>query len=132
MAFSILPSLSNVVFSIEMSFYFTLCHFIWTGYLFGAVSRIGYALSMIWQHLIPFRMIDRTGKIGSTPRDVIVADISTQENRGLVPLGILRKFRQYGQKHHGSPRKKYLEMEKCIMTDIEIFIDKFYFNADLI
>jgi len=61
--------------------------FIWTGYLFGAVSRIGYALSMIWQHLIPFRMIDRTGKIRSIPRDAIVADISTQENRGLVPLG---------------------------------------------
>jgi len=24
--------------------------FIWTGYLFGALSRVGYAFSTIWQH----------------------------------------------------------------------------------
>ncbi|NIM89511.1 MAG: MFS transporter [Candidatus Aminicenantes bacterium] len=56
--------------------------FIWSGYLFGALSRLGYSLSMIWPHLIPFRILDRTGKIRSAPRDALVADLSTEENRG--------------------------------------------------
>ena len=29
--------------------------FIWTGYLFGALSRIGYALSAVWNDLIPLK-----------------------------------------------------------------------------
>jgi len=29
--------------------------FIYWGYLFGAISRFGYAFAVIWQHLIPFR-----------------------------------------------------------------------------
>jgi len=37
--------------------------FVWIGYLFGAMSRIGYALSTAWHHLIPFRILDRSGKI---------------------------------------------------------------------
>ena len=37
--------------------------FIWTGYFFGSISRIGYAISATWQHLIPFRILDREGKI---------------------------------------------------------------------
>lgn len=56
--------------------------FIWTGYLFGSASRIGYALSTAWQYLIPFRILDRAGKIRSAPRDAIVADISESRNRG--------------------------------------------------
>ncbi|UCE16065.1 MAG: MFS transporter [Candidatus Bathyarchaeota archaeon] len=36
--------------------------FIWTGYLFGSLSRVGYALSTMWQPLIPFRILDRFGK----------------------------------------------------------------------
>ncbi|MCK7476823.1 MAG: hypothetical protein M0C28_04165 [Candidatus Moduliflexus flocculans] len=45
--------------------------FIWTGYLCGAVSRLGYAASSVWQHLIPFRILDRAGKIRGAPRDAI-------------------------------------------------------------
>ena len=56
--------------------------FIWTGYLFGSVSRLGYAFSTLWQQLIPFRILDRAGKIRSAPRDAIVADISEKEKRG--------------------------------------------------
>ena len=63
--------------------------FIWLGYLFGALSRIGYALSTAWQHLIPFRILDRAGKIRSAPRDAIIADSSTKENRGRN-FGLLR------------------------------------------
>ena len=63
--------------------------FIWLGYLFGSISRIGYALSSAWQHLIPFRILDRVGKIRSAPREAIIADISINENRGRN-FGLLR------------------------------------------
>jgi len=69
--------------------------FIWIGYLCGSVSRIGYAISSIWQHLIPFRVLDRFGKIRSAPRDAIIADISTQENRG-KNFGLLRTMDNLG------------------------------------
>lgn len=69
--------------------------FIWTGYLFGSTSRIGYALSTAWQHLIPFRVLDRFGKIRGAPRDAIVADISAQENRGRN-FGLLRAMDNLG------------------------------------
>jgi len=69
--------------------------FIWIGYLFGASSRIGYALSTMWQHLIPFRILDRAGKMRGAPRDAIVADISTNENRGRN-FGLLRAMDNLG------------------------------------
>lgn len=69
--------------------------FIWTGYLFGSISRIGYALSTVWQHLIPFRILDRAGKIRGAPRDAIIADISTKENRGRN-FGLLRMLDNLG------------------------------------
>jgi len=69
--------------------------FIWTGYLFGSASRIGYAFSTAWQHLIPFRVLDRFGKIRGAPRDAIVADVSTQQNRGRN-FGILRAMDNLG------------------------------------
>jgi len=69
--------------------------FIWTGYLCGAVSRLGYALSSVWQHLIPFRVLDRVGKIRSAPRDAVVADISTGQNRGRR-FGLLRTMDNLG------------------------------------
>jgi len=69
--------------------------FIWIGYLFGSLSRIGYASSTVWQHLIPFRILDRSGKIRSSPRDAIVADASTKENRGRN-FGLLRAMDNLG------------------------------------
>ena len=57
--------------------------FIWIGYLFGSFSRIGYAITTVWQWLIPFRILDRAGKIRSAPRDAIVADISNHKNRSI-------------------------------------------------
>jgi len=56
--------------------------FIWTGYLCGSLSRLGYALSSAWTQVIPFRVLDRAGKIRSAPRDAMVADLSTDANRG--------------------------------------------------
>ena len=69
--------------------------FVWIGYLCGAVSRLGYAASSLWQHLIPFRILDRTGKIRAAPRDAIIADVSTDGNRGRH-FGMLRAMDNSG------------------------------------
>jgi MFS family permease len=69
--------------------------FIWTGYLCGGISRLGYALSSVWAHLIPFKMLDRVGKIRSAPRDAAVADLSTAQNRGRN-FGLLRTMDNLG------------------------------------
>jgi MFS family permease len=69
--------------------------FIWTGYLLGAFSRLGYAISSLWPQLIPFRVMDRTGKIRSAPRDAMVADLSTAETRG-KNFGLLRAMDNLG------------------------------------
>jgi MFS family permease len=69
--------------------------FIWTGYLFGSTSRIGYAFSTFWTHLIPFRILDRSGKMRGAPRDAMIADLSTRENRGRN-FGLLRALDNLG------------------------------------
>ena len=69
--------------------------FIWSGYLCGAISRIGYGLSGTWQHLIPFRILDRAGKMRGAPRDAMVADLSARENRG-KNFGLLRAMDNLG------------------------------------
>ena len=69
--------------------------FIWTGYILGVLSRIGYALSISWNYIIPFRILDRSGKIRNAPRDAIVADISAKKERG-KNFGILRTFDNLG------------------------------------
>lgn len=69
--------------------------FVWTGYLCGGISRVGYALSTAWQQIIPFRILDRAGKIRGAPRDAIIADISTQANRG-KHFGLLRTMDNLG------------------------------------
>ncbi len=69
--------------------------FIWTGYLFGATSRVGYAFSSVWQYLIPFKVLDRAGKMRGAPRDAMVADLSTNENRGRN-FGLLRTMDNLG------------------------------------
>lgn len=69
--------------------------FIWIGYVCGAASRIGYGLSTVWQHLIPFRILDRAGKMRGAPRDALLAEISTDENRG-GNFGLLRTMDNLG------------------------------------
>jgi len=63
--------------------------FIWPGYLMGAAARVGYAAVHSWQAVIPFKIVDRAGKIRSAPRDAIVADLSQKGNRG-ARFGVLR------------------------------------------
>lgn len=69
--------------------------FVYSGYVFGAVSRVGYAFSSAWQHLLIFKAFDRAGKIRGAPRDAIIADISTNKNRG-SNFGILRAMDNLG------------------------------------
>ena len=69
--------------------------FVWVGYLCGAASRLGYAASSVWQHLVPFRVLDRAGKIRSAPRDAIIADVSTDADRGRH-FGLLRAMDNAG------------------------------------
>jgi MFS family permease len=69
--------------------------FIWTGYLCGSLSRIGYALSRTWPQLIPFRVLDRAGKIRNAPRDALIADVTTETNRGRT-FGLLRAMDNLG------------------------------------
>ena len=69
--------------------------FIWTGYLMGSLSRVGYALSPAWGWLIPFRILDRSGKIRSSPRDALVAEASLDSNRGRN-FGLLRSMDHLG------------------------------------
>ncbi len=56
--------------------------FVWVGYLCGGVARVGYAFAPAWQWVLPFRILDRSGKMRGSPRDAIMADISTRHNRG--------------------------------------------------
>ena len=56
--------------------------FIWLGYSFPIVARAGYALATSWQSVIPFKVLDRAGKIRGAPRDAMIADVSTHANRG--------------------------------------------------
>ncbi|MFN6992148.1 MAG: MFS transporter [Fervidobacterium sp.] len=69
--------------------------FIWLGYLFSSMSRIGYAISTSWLHLIPFKILDRFGKIRGSPRDAFIADVSTKYNRG-SNFGLLRAMDNLG------------------------------------
>lgn len=69
--------------------------FIWLGYLMGAISRIGYALSKTYHPVLFFRILDRAGKIRSAPRDSVIADVSSDNTRG-KNFGILRSMDNLG------------------------------------
>lgn len=63
--------------------------FVWLGYMFGGISRIGYAFASVWQWLVPLRVFDRAGKMRGAPRDAMIADSSGAASRG-ENFGILR------------------------------------------
>ena len=69
--------------------------FVLLGYFFGGISRIGYALSPTWQWLVPFRLLDRSGKIRGAPRDAIISEVSDHKNRG-KHFGTLRAMDNLG------------------------------------
>ncbi|MDD5040912.1 MAG: MFS transporter [Candidatus Peribacteraceae bacterium] len=63
--------------------------FVWMGYFFGGIAKVGYSLAPTWHWVLPFRILDRSGKMRGAPRDAIVSDLSTVQNRGRH-FGILR------------------------------------------
>lgn len=69
--------------------------FVWMGYFFGGIAKVGYALSPTWHWVLPFRLLDRSGKMRGAPRDAIVSDLSTVGNRGRH-FGILRMMDNAG------------------------------------
>jgi len=69
--------------------------FVWTGYVCAALSRFGYAITHTWPLLIPFKVLDRAGKMRGSPRDAIIADVSTDANRG-TNFGVLRMMDNLG------------------------------------
>jgi MFS family permease len=52
-------------------------------------------LAPVWQWLVPFRILDRGGKMRDTPRDVIMVDASVAGERG-KNFGIMRTFDNLG------------------------------------
>lgn len=69
--------------------------FIWLGYLMGGLSKVGYAVATTSSALIPLRALDRAGKMRGSPRDAMIADVSTNENRGRN-FGFLRSMDNLG------------------------------------
>ena len=69
--------------------------FVWLGYFFGAAARVGYAVSSVWLWLIPFRVLDRAGKMRGAPRDAMIADASADSERGRN-FGFLNTFDNLG------------------------------------
>jgi MFS family permease len=66
------------------------------GYGLSALSKLLFPLSMIWQQVFILRGLERCGKgIRSAPRDAIIADSATKENRGRG-FGILRAMDSTG------------------------------------
>lgn len=63
--------------------------FIWLGYFFAFLSRLTYSLASSSWHVLPGKILDRGGKMRDAPRDAIVADVTTRENRAAA-FGMLR------------------------------------------
>lgn len=69
--------------------------FVWIGYLLGGTAKIGYSLAPSWGWVIPFRLLDRSGKMRGSPRDAIISDLSNKHDRGRH-FGILRMMDNSG------------------------------------
>lgn len=69
--------------------------FIWLGYAAAGIARLGYTIAPTWQAIIPFRVLDRSGKMRGAPRDAIIADISNIDNRA-GNFGYLRMMDNLG------------------------------------
>ncbi|MDD4319342.1 MAG: MFS transporter [Candidatus Peribacteraceae bacterium] len=56
--------------------------FVWLGYALGGVARVGYALAPTWHVILPFRILDRAGKLRGSPRDAMISELSHHADRG--------------------------------------------------
>ena len=70
--------------------------FVWTGYIFSGVSRVGYALSATPLGAFISHIVDRTGKgMRDAPRDAILAAHTSKTDRGKA-FGTLRSMDNLG------------------------------------
>jgi MFS family permease len=59
--------------------------FMTAGYSLSTVSKLLFAFSTAWQHVVGLKMLERVGKgIRSAPKDALLADSSTPGTRGKV------------------------------------------------
>lgn len=59
--------------------------FMTAGYSLSTVSKVLFAFSTAWQHVVGLKVAERVGKgIRAAPKDAILADSSTPETRGKV------------------------------------------------
>jgi MFS family permease len=63
--------------------------FIWTGYLAGALGKLGFGLSRTPGQMVGPKVVDRLGKVRGAPRDAMLSDVYGAEKRGRA-FGILR------------------------------------------
>ncbi len=69
--------------------------FIWFGYILAGFSRIGYAFSWAASWLIPFKVMDRMGKMRDPPRDAMLSEIAKKKKRGRA-FGLLATADNFG------------------------------------
>ncbi len=69
--------------------------FVTYGYLLSSISRIGYYLATNPLMIIPFKILDRFGKIRGAPRNAMIAEITKKSNRGRA-FGLLRSMDSLG------------------------------------
>ena len=64
--------------------------FVFLGYLTSAISKLFLPLSVVWQHVLILRPLERVGKgLRTAPRDALIADSAEAKIRGLA-FGIHR------------------------------------------
>lgn len=69
--------------------------FITTGYTLSSISRLGYYLSTNYLMVIPFKVIDRMGKMREAPRDALLSELTDYKTRGRS-FGLLRSMDSLG------------------------------------
>ncbi len=69
--------------------------FVVLGYFFSAIARIGYFFAFTPLMVVPFKIIDRFGKIRGPPRNALITDLTVKKRRGRA-FGFLRGLDSLG------------------------------------
>ncbi|MCK4595040.1 MFS transporter [bacterium] len=69
--------------------------FIWTGYLAGALGKLGFGLARTPGQMVGPKVVDRLGKVRGAPRDAVLSDVFNAEKRGRA-FGFLRMMDNAG------------------------------------
>ncbi|HDR06186.1 MAG TPA: MFS transporter [Candidatus Coatesbacteria bacterium] len=69
--------------------------FVWSGYLAGALGKLGFGLARTPAHTVGPRVVDRLGKVRGAPRDAMLSEAFAKEERGRA-FGVLRAMDHSG------------------------------------